>query len=158
MSALRLSENAPVAPWVALLYRLQEDFVRAGLLPHPSLQQPSWLVALQMSCMPKKFSNLMQLIRQREHQSMPTLEEFIQLLTAEEEAINTQAALANIRSLPPPRPAPPAPIVEQTAAVNLQESHKNPRPNKRKRSQARTGNNRARGRGSRGDATSASQQ
>ena len=111
-----------MAPWAAQMYRLQEDFVRAGLLPHPNLQQSSWLVALQMLCMPKKFYNLMQLIRQRETRSMPSLEEFIQLFTADEEVIRTQAALTNIRPLPPPRPAPAAPIVEQTAAVKLQES------------------------------------
>ena len=88
LQTLRLGENEPVAPYASRLFRLEDEFVTAGVLAHPSRDEASWLVALQMCCMPGRYNNLMDRIRLREDIPMPSLAEFIRLLIAEEEALN----------------------------------------------------------------------
>ena len=68
--------------------------------------------------MPKKFTNLMTLIRQRRNEPYPTLEEFISLLTAEEEAYEAQNPLGTTTGSGNPAQHSQAPIVEEVAVFN----------------------------------------
>ena len=132
---IRLGDNTPVSAYASELYKLEEELIGDGVFKAPEEGQPSIIVIFQMSVMPPKYEHVIANVRQRQDIPFPNLEEFIGLLSREEEALSTSKSLRKGYTMLPTSST--APVVEQAAAFSAPpQQRSNSRSAKRKRKRA----------------------